>query len=112
MPPGGILRLRADRPGSALVFCSVRCAREWVRDGGNPDELRVADEATGVEVPAASAFWVESTVYTSRATAERLHAFRRRADAEAHAASFNGVVLGGDGRPFAAAPQGEPIADR
>lgn len=88
-------------PGTPRAFCSVRCAHGWTRRvGGKPYHLRVRDETTGADIDEADAWFARSTVLASRASGERIHAFARRSDAEAHVASYGGRLLEDDERPF------------
>ena len=59
-----------------------------------------SDEVSGEPVDARSAHYVRSDVVTTPATGNRVHVFRRRVDAERHAALFAGTVLTGAERPF------------
>jgi hypothetical protein len=87
--------------GGWYTFCCVRCAGLWVgRQTSPPRSIAVTDEATGERIDAASAWYVRSTVVTSRTSGNRVHVFRTRADAEAHAERFAGIVLPTSDRPF------------
>jgi hypothetical protein len=90
-----------DGRGQAHAFCCLHCAQAWVaRQPDTPRAITVTDEATGQEIEAASACYVRSSVVTTPVTGNRIHAFRRRADAEEHASAFSGVVLTGAEKPF------------
>jgi hypothetical protein len=90
-----------DADGQTHAFCCVRCAEIWLRHRAAPPRaVRVTDEVSGEPVDAASAWFVRSSVVTRPATGNRVHAFRSRADAEKHAATFAGVVLEPAQRPL------------
>jgi nitrous oxide reductase accessory protein NosL len=90
-----VYRVRiVDGAGNSHWCCGVDCARLWLkRNTDSSAEVYVTDETTGTEIDARSAFFVESAVVTNPVTLNRVHAFRRRADAEEHARSFGGEVL-------------------
>jgi hypothetical protein len=90
-----------DGRGAEHAFCCPRCAVLWLRR--QPESgytVSVTDEVSGERIDAATAWFVRSPVVTSPATGNRLHAFRRRADAEEHARTFGGAVLSESERPF------------
>jgi hypothetical protein len=90
-----------DRAGGSHPFCCARCAARWLaRQGDRPQAVYVTDEAGGAEVDSRSAFFVRSTVVTNPLTRNRVHAFRDRADAEAHVRAYGGEALTGVERPF------------
>jgi hypothetical protein len=90
-----------DAGGADHLFCCVRCARRWAeRQADSPRAVYVTDEAGGREVEAGAAYFVQSLVVTNPVTGNRVHAFRDRADADAHARAFRGAVLTGEERPF------------
>lgn len=87
-----------------LRFCCLRCADFWyARQSRPPREARVTDEVSGRMLAAEEAFFARSSIVTTPATGNRIHAFARRADAEAHAAEFAGKVLTGDLLPLVGA---------
>lgn len=97
-----------DGSGGSHLFCCVPCARRWLEQrGGGAEAVYVTDEASGAEIDARSAFFVQSPVVTNPVTGNRTHVFRDRADAEAHARTFGGLVLAGADRPFPA--EGRPV---
>ena len=88
--------------GSSIRFCGVQCAARWLhRAGVAPKEVFVTDEASGQEVKAEDAWFVQSLVAATRGTGDHVHAFARRENAERHAAAYHGTVLQGPDRPFA-----------
>jgi NosL protein len=90
-----------DDRGEAHAFCCIRCAQLWLAArGAPPRSVAVADEAGSGEIDAASAYFVRSSVVTTPAVGNRIHAFRDRADAERHAEEHGGTVLTGAERPF------------
>jgi len=87
--------------GGERLLCCVDCARRWLtRAGGAPRMIFVTDEATGAEVPAGKAWFVESRVLAFAVCGCRVHSFAREADARRHAEDFGGFVLEGDRRPL------------
>ena len=83
-----------EAAGESRLFCCVRCADRWLATvDARPAAVYVTDEATGDEIDAAMAWFVKSAVVTNPVTRNRVHAFRDRADAEAHARDFHGDVL-------------------
>jgi hypothetical protein len=90
-----------DAAGAAHRFCCVHCARQWLaRQKAPPAAVYVTDEAGGAAIDARSAYFVQSTVPTNAITGNRVHVFRDRAAAEAHARAFAGWVLTGAERPW------------
>jgi hypothetical protein len=89
-----------DDHGQSHDFCCIRCAQLWLAGQLPPRIITVADEADGGEIDAGSAYYVRSQVVTTPAVGNRIHAFRRRADAEKHADEHGGTVLAGADRPF------------
>jgi hypothetical protein len=90
-----------DGAGVSHVFCGVRCARRWIdRQGDRPRAVYVTDEASGEEIEAAAAHFVQSGVSTNPITGNHVHAFRDRQRAEEHARAFRGLLLTGADRPF------------
>jgi hypothetical protein len=95
--------------GPTLKFCCLRCADFWcARQSAPPREARVTDEVSGQPLDAGEAFFARSSIVTTPATGNRIHAFARRSDAEAHAAEFAGRVLSGDLLPLVAGPTTAP----
>lgn len=100
---GAVVRVVVPEAGAAprRTFCSFRCADDWIaRLVAAPATARVVDESTGEELDARDAWFVRSTVPTSRATGECIHTFRSAADARAHVAAYGGFVLEGEERPL------------
>lgn len=90
-----------DAQKSRRRFCCIRCGEYWLaRQSGSDQEVRVTDEVTGGDIEASDAFFARSTIVTNQATGNRIHAFRTRHDAEAHASANRGRLLVGDERPF------------
>jgi hypothetical protein len=90
-----------DEAGRSHLFCSIRCAARWVqRRPTRPAAVYVTEEAGRHEIEAAAAFFVRSSVVTDPVTGNNIHAFRSRADAEAHARAFRGRMLTGSEQPF------------
>jgi hypothetical protein len=109
----GAPALLGPRQGRSLAFCCVGCAESWLgRSGASPRAIYVTDEATGREIDAARAFYVRSLVVTTATKGDRVHAFERRADAEAHAAAYRGRLLTGPERPFSTAITGPDSTGR
>ncbi len=82
------------RDGGLLRFCSVSCAIAWLREGGEGVEaVVVTDEVSGERLDPAIAYFVESDVVTDRATGNRIHVFRERSTAVAHARRHSGRLL-------------------
>jgi len=91
-----------DGAGHSYSFCCVQCARRWWRrHADEPAEVFVTDETSATEMPADSAYFVDSTVITNPVTNNSIHVFRQRADAEVHARTFAGELLTDADRPFA-----------
>jgi hypothetical protein len=87
--------------GRTHAFCCLRCAEIWLgRQSTPPRTVLVTDEASGNLIDARDAFYVRSSVVTTPATANRVHAFLSRADAEKHADKHGGTVLSGSEKPF------------
>lgn len=83
-------------------FCSVRCAEIWLHGKDMPGaKVYVTDEISGEEILADAAHFVRSLVWTTRVSDNRVHAFRDRGDAEAHASHCRGTILDDAQRPFA-----------
>lgn len=92
-----------DEAGNTWEFCSIPCAVNWQkRSGAAVAAVRVTDEETGDALDAGAAWFVRSSVMTNSVTRNRIHAFRRRADAERHAEAFAGEILQGAERPLQA----------
>jgi hypothetical protein len=102
MPINPIYRVEVvDSDGHSHAFCCLRCAEIWVsRQAVAPRSVLLTDEPSGTMVSACEACFVRSSVVTSPATDDRVHAFRSRAEAEKHAETFGGTVLSGSDRPF------------
>ncbi len=91
--------------GMQARCCSVRCAEEWVAlAGALPLRIFVVDESTGDEIDAAHAWFARSSIVTSTATGERIHAFGCVSGAEVHVAAYGGLVLEGRERPLQRTP--------
>lgn len=94
-------RVRVQQGTQRRMFCSIRCAEIWLRDKDRSAlEVYVTDENSGEEVLADTAHFVRSLVCTTRVSGNRVHAFRDRADAEAHASHCRGTILEDEQRPF------------
>jgi hypothetical protein len=93
-------RVRVTDDAGSYEFCCTRCAEQWLARHPGPAAVFVTDEAGGDEIDARAATFVRSPVITNRVTGNRVHAFRNRADAEAHARQFGGWVLRDGERPF------------
>lgn len=77
--------------GDTLRFCSVFCAKAWLRDNpSEADAVNVTDEITGEKIDASLAHYVESDVVTVSATWNRIHAFKDKKQAFSHARQHNG----------------------
>ncbi len=88
--------------GSGRAFCCVECARTWLaRAGADVERVQVTDEATGGEVAADEAWFVESRVPVAGRAGSFVHAFSTEAAARRHAEEYGGRVLAGPWRPFA-----------
>ena len=88
-PSATIGRVRFELPGGEVrVFCSIPCARAAPRPPGT--RVLVTDEATGDEVDADAAFYVESPVVSVAHNRTRIHAFASPADARAHIREHGG----------------------
>jgi hypothetical protein len=102
-----------DGRGQWRAFCCLRCAQIWIRDQAVPPRaVTVTDEPSGDELPAGAAEYVRSSVVTTPTTGNRVHVFRRRADADRHAAAFGGTVLAGSERPFPRDGRARPFSLR
>lgn len=85
-----------DADGADRLLCCVACGDRWLAaEAKAPRAAFVADEATGVDVPAEEAWFVRSRVPAFPVCACYVHAFAREADARRHAEAFGGVVLEG-----------------
>jgi hypothetical protein len=101
LPIQALYRVRAvDEAQLSRTFCCVRCAEFWCAEHGAAPAVYVTDEASGTEIDAAAAWFVQSTVPTNPITRNSIHAFRERADAQQHAETFGGRLLTDDERPF------------
>jgi hypothetical protein len=90
-----------DDQGHDHEFCCIHCAALWLsHQERKPHAVFVTDEATGQEIDAASAWFVRSAVVTVAHTANRIHAFRKQADAARHADTAQGWVLLDGEKPF------------
>jgi hypothetical protein len=94
-----LVRIR-ERDGRSELFCCVTCAELWIARSGKPSEVLVTDEISGCELRSALAWFVRSSVVTTQATQNRIHAFQNRDDAEKHAERARGRILIGRDRPF------------
>ncbi|GAB6061821.1 hypothetical protein JCM30394_05500 [Deferrisoma palaeochoriense] len=74
--------------GTRQVFCSIPCALAVPLPAGA--RVRVTDEATGDEVDADAAFFVESEAVSVAHNRTRIHAFARTTDASAHVRAHQG----------------------
>jgi hypothetical protein len=103
MPLEPLYRVRiVDNAGQSHEFCCIRCAEIWLQhQAGGSAAVFVTDEASGDEIEAGSATFLRSRVVTMPATGNRTHAYRNRADAEKHAARWQGTILTPPERPFA-----------
>lgn len=98
--PAYRVRILDDR-GRSHEFCSIRCAEIWLKDKNMPTaRVYVTDEASGAEVLAGDAHFVRSLVVTTRVSGNRVHAFRTRNAAAAHADRCRGTILEEADRPF------------
>jgi hypothetical protein len=94
-----------DEDGRDFEFCSILCAEQWLhRQKTTPRAVWVTDESSGTEIEAASAFFVRSPQPTTRTTLNRVHAFRKKSDAESHARLLGGRLLDASERPFGGCP--------
>ncbi len=85
-------------------FCCVLCAGAWAdRTSDRLSTVHVTDEASGIEVTAADAYFVRSTVPTNEVTGNRWHTFRSIADARKHADATRSRVVPVSGSPLALA---------
>jgi len=90
-----------DAAGESREFCCIRCAEIWLeRQGKRARAIWVADEYSGAEIDAATAYYVRSLVVTTPTTGNRIHAFRKQVDAEQHVEKFHGAILTNAERPF------------
>jgi hypothetical protein len=97
-----------EESGFTGRFCCLRCAEAWQARRGQPLNVFVTDEASGMELDAAQAVYVRSTVITNAITGNRRHVFRRIEDATKHAEAAHGHRLLGAERPFAKMDANEP----
>jgi len=98
-----------DELGNGHRFCCLRCAQIWIRHRPvAPQSIFVTDEATGQSTSASAAWFVRSSLVTTQATGNDIHAFRTRADADKHAAAFWGTVLSDAELPFGLAKGNKP----
>jgi hypothetical protein len=96
-----VYRVRVhNRNGHSELFCCIRCAELWLARSEPPEAVFVTDETTGEEIPAHDAWFVRSLVITRLSTRNRIHAFKKRADAERHAINAKGRILNDEDRPF------------
>lgn len=96
------IELNDDRQ-SAHGFCSLGCAEGWVgASRSTPAAIYVTDEPTGDEIDLCHATVVQSRIVVHAGTGDRRHVFRHAKDAAVHAAQFQGRILTGERRPFAA----------
>lgn len=86
--------------GRSPAFCGVRCAQAWLRAGGRARGVLVTDCASGREVSAEEATFVECVGLPAEGEPDPIRAFARREDAERHAAAHRGTILDGAARPF------------
>jgi hypothetical protein len=90
-----------DVDGQDRVFCCVKCAEIWLRAQANaPRAVYVTDEKTGRECDSAAAWFVVNSEVTTPTTVNRIHVFHSRADADANARDYAGVVLEDSEKPF------------
>jgi hypothetical protein len=103
IPIDPVYRVRVvEDGGAAHDFCCPHCAELWLKQQGRPPRsITVTDESTHEPLDAAAASYARSMVVTQQANGNRIHVFGRRADAEKHAETFSGIVLGKSMRPFA-----------
>lgn len=91
-----------DHAGKNQELCCIQCAEIWLKGKDVPlTSIFVTDEASGAEIPAGSAQFVRSLVVTTPVTRNRVHAFKNRDDAEAHAKNCLGTLLSEAEQPFA-----------
>ena len=95
-------RVRAvNVDGQSHLFCSPRCARQWIdRQQEPPMAVYVIDEVGQQEIDAESAFFVHSAVVTDAVTGNRIRAFRDQEAADAHVRAFGGWILERAEYPF------------
>ncbi len=77
--------------GEERVFCSIPCALAAPRPSGT--RVLVTDEATGRELDAEAAFFVESSAVSVAHNRTRIHAFASPVDAQAHLERHRGRWL-------------------
>jgi hypothetical protein len=98
-----------DWEGASHRLCCVHCAQVWLkRQSDCPRAVFVTDEASGAEIDAQEACFVQSTVLTNPITRNRIHVFRDRAMAESHAHAFSGWLLTDAERPFSVVASATP----
>jgi len=86
--------------GPARHFCGVRCAEAWLgRSGADARAILVTDCASGREIDAREAWYLETAVGVDGAP-DLVRVFARRVDAERHLRARGGVMLIGSRRPF------------
>jgi len=89
---------------TSYSFCCVLCAGAWAdRVSDGLSTVHVTDEASGIEVAAADAYFVRSTIPTNKVTGNRWHTFRSIADARKHADATRSRVVPVSGSPLALA---------
>lgn len=101
-----------DYSGKSHDFCCIRCATRWLARTPDAAEVRVVDEASGEEIDAHTAYFVESAIVTNRVTGSHVHAFRERHAAEEHARAYGGLLLHGAERPLQLSEESKWIARR
>jgi len=81
----------ALQDGRTVSLCNVTCALLYLKEAGRrAARVIVRDETTGAPLDPASAFFVESDVFTHRESSNRVHVFASRADAQEHAREYGG----------------------
>jgi hypothetical protein len=101
LPVQALYRVRVvDAADTSREFCCVRCAAAWLTQHGAAHAVHVTDEASGSEIDAGAAHFVQSAVSTNPITRNSIHAFKKRSDAEEHADTFGGRLLTDEERPF------------
>ena len=88
--------------GESHSFCCVLCAAAWVdRSASTIEKTLVTDETSGLDIAAADAFFVRSSVPTNEITGNRWHTFRTGADAQSHADATRSRVVSASDSPLA-----------